>query len=85
MKKKDYTARRQLNKQLHLLQRFSERLNVSPSVYELEDMIKQIEKDPRGCFLKRGKKPWVAVYKVKFRGCDIIIVSDRKHVFTTYG
>lgn len=85
MKKKDYAARRQLNKYLHLLRRFSERLNMSPSVGELEDMVKQINTNWKECFLKRGKKPWVAVYKVKFRDKIIIVISDRKHIFTTYG
>lgn len=69
---------------MHLTKRFRERLKESePSGTEIYDMLEQT-KDPER-FLRWTKKYNVGVYRVNFRNRDIIIISNKKSIFTTYG
>lgn len=85
MRPKWYEDRKRYNRLVHLMDKFKERLKVNLTLYDIDSILEQINKDPKGCFLLPGNKPWVGIYKVRFKDYDIIVVSDRKHIFTTYG
>jgi hypothetical protein len=68
----------------HLTKRFRQRVGEEPMGAEIFDMLEQTKNNPE-CFLKWTRKYNVGMYKVNFRGRDIIIISNKKAIFTTYG
>lgn len=85
LSKEAYDKRKRTARLLHLLQRFSTRLKMDVSLADLDNMLQQINTDKEKCFLATGNVWYVGIYKVNLRGYDIIVISDHKNIFTTYG
>ena len=85
VKYKHPKEKKNLSRIFHLFAKFHERIGVTPLGSEFADILEQINTPNTNNWLKPGNQHWIGIYKVNFRDRDIIVVSDKKHIFTTYG